>query len=256
MSRGFRFVLHIGTEKTGTTTLQGYLHAAQEELKKQGVAYYATLGRSEARAIAACAVGDKAPDDFLKQQGVDSADQRQMFREKVEKDFYTAMEALDDCVHTVVISSEHFHSRLRQPGQVQWLKDLLKPWASDIQVVVYLRPQVEVLTSFYSTALRNGEVGSLEAVSEKLCQPRNHFYNYQALLKLWGDSFGLDSLNPRLFTPTDLIQKDIVADFFEAVGMAMPEQWSLKVPRKNESINPVGQALLRGLNQEIGRAHV
>jgi len=167
----------------------------------------------------------------------------------VEKDFHEAIAAVADDADTVVISSEHFHSRVRQPWQVQWLKELIEPWASEIHVVVYLRPQVAMLTSFYSTALRNGEVRALDAIGEKLCRPRNHFYNFKSLLSFWGAAFGRDNLIPRLFTSDDLVQQDIVADFFEAIGLSTPERWDLNVPRKNESINPLGQAMLRGLNQ-------
>jgi len=249
MSRRFHFILHIGTEKTGTTTLQGYLHSAQSELNGQGVAYYASPGRVESRALAASAVGDQAPDDFLKQLSVQSPEQRHVFREQTKRHFHAAMTALDERIHTVVISSEHFHSRLRHPWQVKWLHDLITPWANDVQVVVYLRPQTDVLSSYYSTALKNGEVRSLEGLGGRICHTANHFYNYQMLLTLWGDIFGTENLLPRLFTPEDLIQQDIVADFFKVIGMPAPRNWNLSVPRQNESLNPLGQGLLRGINQ-------
>ncbi|WP_341582300.1 hypothetical protein [Marinobacter metalliresistant] len=249
MSRRFRFILHIGTEKTGTTTLQGYLHGAQNELNEHGVAYYASPGRVESRALAASAVGDQAPDDFLKQLSVESPQQRQVFREETERHFHAAMTALDERIHTVVISSEHFHSRLRHPWQVKRLHDLIMPWANDVRVVVYLRPQTDVLSSFYSTALKNGEVRNLEALGRKICHAGNHFYNYQSLLELWAKIFGKKALIPRLFTADELKQGDIVADFAEVIGLSPSHATSANLPRQNESINPVGQALLRGLNR-------
>ena len=254
MSRRFRFILHIGTEKTGTTTLQGYLHGAQSELNEQGVAYYASPGRVESRALAASAVGDQAPDDFLKQLSVQSPEQRHVFREQTKRHFHAAMTALDERIHTVVISSEHFHSRLRQSWQVKWLHDLIMPWANDVRVVVYLRPQTDVLSSFYSTALKNGEVHNLEALGRKICHAGNHFYNYQSLLELWARIFGKKTLIPRLFTADELKQGDIVADFLEVIGLSFLQATALDLPRQNESLNPAGQALLRGLNRARKRA--
>lgn len=249
MSRRFRFILHIGTEKTGTTTLQSYLHAAQSELSERGVAYYSSPGRVESRALAASAVGDQAPDDFLNQLGVQSPEQRQAFREETKEHFHAAMTALDERIHTVVISSEHFHSRLRQPWQVKWLQDLITPWANEVRVVVYLRQQTDVLSSYYSTALKNGEVRNLETLGRKICHAGNHFYNYQSLLELWGKIFGKEALTPSLFTAGDLKQGDIVADFLEVVGLSSLQATRSDLPRQNESLNPAGQALLRGLNK-------
>lgn len=249
MSRRFRFIVHIGTEKTGTTTLQGYLHAVQSELSERGVAYYASPGRVESRALAASAVGDQAPDDFLNQLSVESPEQRHVFREETKQHFHAAMTALDEHIHTVVISSEHFHSRLRQPWQVKWLHDLIMPWANDVRVLVYLRPQTDVLSSYYSTALKNGEVRNLEALGRRICHAGNHFYNYQSLLELWAKVFDKKALTPKLFIPDELKQGDIVADFLEVIGLSSLHATALDLPRQNESLNPAGQALLRGLNR-------
>lgn len=249
MSRRFRFILHIGTEKTGSTTLQGYLHAFQSELREQGVAYYASPGRVESRVLAASALGDKSPDDYLNQLGVLSPEQRHSFREEAKHHFHSTMAALDERIHTVVISSEHFHSRLRQPWQVKWLQDLLAPWVAEVQVVVYLRAQTDVLTSFYSTALRNGEVRKLEIFGQNICHPGNHFYNYQTLLELWEKVFGGKAITPKLFTDDDLVQGDIVEDFAEVLRLSSLPVITAYFPRQNESINPAGQALMRGLNE-------
>lgn len=249
MSHRFRFILHIGTEKTGTTTLQSYLHAAQSKLSERGVAYYASPGRVESRALAASAVGDQAPDDFLNQLSVESPEQRHVFREQTKQHFHAAMTAMDEHIHTVVISSEHFHSRLRQPWQVKWLHDLITPWADDVRVVVYLRQQTDVLSSYYSTALKNGEVRNLESLGRKICHAGNHFYNYQSLLELWARVFDKKALEPRLFIPDALKQGDIVADFLEVIGLSSLHATALDLPRQNESVNPAGQALLRALNR-------
>ena len=254
MSRKVRFIVHIGTEKTGTTTLQGYLHRTQAQLQERGIAYYASPGRIEARGLSAAAIGDTPADDYLQQEGIVTPEQRQVFREKMTEDFQRAMSSLDGHIHTVVISSEHFHSRLRQPHQLQWLKDLLSPWAAQVQIVVYLRAQTDMLTSFYSTVLRNGEVRNLEVLGTKSCHAGNHFYNYRTLLELWGKVFGKNALTPRLFTADNLIQGDIVADFAAVMGTSSPQLEALKLPRQNESINPAGQALLRGINKAHRRA--
>ncbi|KAA1174688.1 hypothetical protein FWJ25_04670 [Marinobacter salinexigens] len=250
MKRALHFVVHIGTEKTGTTTLQAYLHAHQSRLRQRGICYYASPERIEGRGLAAAALGDQPPDDYLRHEGIHTPEERQAFRRRVVEHFQQSMESLEEHVHTVVISSEHFHSRLRQRDQVEWLKDLVAPWAADTKVVVYLRRQVDVLSSFYSTALRNGEVCNLQELALRVCRPSNHYYNYRTVLELWGEVFGQLSLTPRLFSANDLKDGDILADFLDVLREgheALPEAPDL--PRQNESINPVGQGLMRGLNK-------
>ncbi|AEY02707.1 hypothetical protein GU3_14770 [Oceanimonas sp. GK1] len=249
MTQKFRIILHIGTEKTGTSTLQHLFHQQQHALLKQGIFYYASQNRVEARALAAAAMGDKAADDYLSSEAIHTPEQRQAFRQQVAEHFSAAMAAMPTQVHTVIISSEHFHSRLRRPEQLKWLQNLIAPWCHSLQMVVYLRRQVDLASSYYSTELKNGGIRTLEQTARQGCKPANHYFNYQALLALWESIFSEALITPRLFTKTELVNGDIVADFMHITGLTCHFSDASRTFRYNESLTPFGQHLLLALNQ-------
>lgn len=247
-----RIVLHIGTEKTGTTALQYQLFVNRAALEKQGFYYYHSPDRVDARAIASATLGDGAQDDYLRQLSVNTPDQRKEFKASVVEDVHTIFSQLPENIHTVLISSEHFHSRLRHKYQMQWLLELLTPLSDDIKVIVYLRRQMDMATSFYSTQLKNGSDLTLLKAVEVGCRFDNHYYNYEKFLSLWVNSFGESRIMPRLFVKGRLVNNNIIDDFSSLMGIDMGAlSLDAEQSRHNESLLPFGQWLLRGLNELI-----
>ncbi len=253
MSGGLHVVLHIGTEKTGTTTLQSVLAAHRERLHTCGIGYLTTPGRVDARGLAAAALEDRIPDDYLYHLGRDAPAERAAFRTEAVDALRADVAALPADIHTVVLSSEHFHSRLRRPSEVAWLGAVLGEWAASVRVVAYLRRQVDVMASFYSTELKNGGRRTLAQAAEKLCHPGNHYFDYHRMLGLWAEHFGAEAITPRVMAPGELQGDRLVEDFLGVLGVA---DLHLPDPDRgwlNESVTPLGQGLLRGINTELAR---
>lgn len=250
MLRKFNFYLHIGTEKTGSTAIQSELKKSSEYLQKAGLAYLVSHDRIESRAFAAAAVGDKQPDDFLQSIDTETAEDRQTLREQLALELVDFIAQLPAHVHSIIVSSEHFHSRLRHPRQLQWLHDFFLPYASQFTVICYLRPQAELVASYYSTMLKNNDSRSLHEVVEKTCLPSNHYYNYQKLLNLWAGVFTHKSIVARVFSSQTLLEGDVVVDFFNIIGLNDDIYKKEKHSRKrlNESLSLVGQSMLRTIN--------
>ena len=59
---------------------------------------------------------------------------------------------------TAIFCSEHCHSRLTSPSEVDTLRDFLGGFFDDVRVGVYLRRQDQVALSLYSTRLKSGDV--------------------------------------------------------------------------------------------------
>lgn len=243
-------VIHIGTEKTGTTTLQNALKSADATLRAHGIAYLSTPGRDDSRALAAACLAKPGRDEYLRKEGVDTAEKLAAFRDEVFADVRTRIAEQPDNCHTVVISSEHFHSRLRTRESLQHLQTCLALAVDRIRVVCYLRRQVDVATSLYSTLLKTGGTATLEQAVRQVCHPENHYYNYQAMLDLWAGAFGPDALDVRRFGPEHLEGGSIVSDFLHQLSIpatAIPQPES----KRNRSINRTGQVLIRTLNQSF-----
>ncbi|WP_125198281.1 hypothetical protein [Guyparkeria sp. SCN-R1] len=234
--------------------MQALLHANRETLARHGVAYLSTPGRAEARGLTAAVLDENLPDDYLRFLGVDGENARRVFREKTLAEWRAQLEGLPAHIHTVVVSSEHLHSRLRRPEELKRLADLLSPWGSEFRVVCYLRRQVDVMDSFYSTELKNGGTRTLLEAAGKMCRPGNHYFNYRQVLELWGDVFGEETLCPRLFIRPTRQGDGVIEDFLSLLSIDRAALSRPVRPRLNESLTPMGQALLRGLNQLAHRA--
>lgn len=251
-----QIVLHIGTEKTATKTLQHTLYQHRIWLQSQGVYYLTTSGRIEARSLAAAVLCDDVPDDYLAQQGIHDAQARGVFRREVTRWVRDTLAGLPAAVHTVVISSEHFHSRLRRPVQLQRLREMLGVGGPDFRVVAYLRRQVDLLASYYSTELKNGGTRSLQEAAQALCRPQNPYYHYADLLERWAEAFGSDAISPACFTAREWHGGELVQDFLVRSGLTarVPGLALTPAPVHNESLMPAGQALLLVLNCAIAGA--
>lgn len=58
-------IIHIGTEKTGTTSIQNGLHANRDALTQAGIYLPVSLGGHNPRQLATYAMKDGRPDDVF-----------------------------------------------------------------------------------------------------------------------------------------------------------------------------------------------
>jgi len=125
-----RAIVHIGTEKTGSTSVQNLLYKNTKVLKKAGFLFpSASCGLiSNFRLLIQTR---SAPDLALmrldKRHPV-SADTLAQWRVKFEKRHRKEVESFQSqrSTSTVIYSSEHFHSRLTDPGDLQALLQFLE----------------------------------------------------------------------------------------------------------------------------------
>lgn len=238
-----RCILQIGTEKTGTTTLQAFLASNRDRLAGRGVRYPRFCGEQNHTGLAAYAMNDGRTDDIRSAYGVHDAAAVPDFRARLER----AAEAEFEGAGTVVFCNEHCHSRLKKKVEIQRLADFLRQHFDRIDISVYLRRQDQVALSLYSTKLKSGNTDT-----DILPRPYEEdlYFNYDASLAIWEEVFGRAHVHVRLFDRKELVGGDIVADFLSAWGLGKPAGYR-PVGKKNESIGPEAQDYLRRINAHI-----
>ncbi len=205
--------LHIGTEKTGTTSFQAMLKDHPDELKAEGALYSKAMGRPSSRKLSVYARPASEPDDSFYKLGLTSEDDHAEFCSKLEKAFADEVDAAkQDGVKTFLLSSEHLQSRLCTQDMVDRAAALLKPHFDSITVLVVLRPQVDLLLSKISTMAKSFERIEL---SDFAISPDDDFYNYETLIQRWQAAFGRENVRAFPYKGT----KDIVAELLGACGM-------------------------------------
>ncbi|TDL83515.1 hypothetical protein E2L08_02395 [Palleronia sediminis] len=180
-------ILHIGTEKTGTTALQMRLVARRARLARQGLRYPEALGTPSHRALAVACQRLDPGDDGAQALGAVTAPGLARLRATLAERLGQELDAWGGCDRWL-ISSEHLHSRLRTEDEVARVRDLLAPHFDEIVVVLHLRPQIDMLVSLASTAARVGQ--RVDAGFLRARAGDGHYCEYLRLWRLWANVFG------------------------------------------------------------------
>jgi len=237
-----KLILHIGTEKTGTTTIQAWLRLQRESLLAAGVLFPVSPGEQNHTALAYFAGQEAAVRDLgLRPVGQTPADPAILRRE-----FAAAFEreVLNSGASTVVLSNEHCSSRLRDGESLQRLRGLLQPLFDDIRIVVYLRRQDEMLLSGYSTSVKSGQSHSLHLPQ----RDDGRIFNYARFLDRWANVFGDDHLIVRVFERHRFHDGDLLADFRQITGIDALDASCRPDRDKNASFSSEHLEFLRRFN--------
>ena len=244
---GVKFILHIGAEKTGTTSIQQHLYSNRDALQKAGYHLLQSAGTHNQRALAAYALDDEEPDDFFVERNIMSPRERADFRKAFVQVLERELRAIPDSTKAVIISSEHFHSRLRNVAAIGRVRALLQPYAAEFSVIGYLREQCDACVSWYSTSIKYGETDALDEFMQR-CQPQNYHFDYERILGNWSAVFGPEALELCVFERECFFQHDLLQDFLHRIDAQLPEKMRSTHYVDNESLSVAGQQLLLAIN--------
>lgn len=194
-----KLYLHIGTHKTGSTTLQSVLKKESNKLKEEGIAY---LGRFR--------------DISKPMKGMTKYDDNHVRKFRKE-----AQQLIDHSKksnpHTYVASNEKWsgHDMLsydNAPVNAKMLYDIFKPFDFDIKIIVYLRRQDKFFESAYAQKIKRGGTFSFE---EYLKQIKNiKGLHWDSHLDSYAAIFGKENIIVQRFDKAYLPQKNSLIHSF------------------------------------------
>lgn len=247
--------LHIGTAKTGTTSIQSFFYKNREELlQKYNVLYPEFIpefrtGESH-RSLSYYAAGDKLLDD--PKWNVRNTSEKHEWQKKFKAYFRKGMGhqfelsfanrvkrmlgLAPNCTH-YFFSSEHLHSRITNQSQVASIIELLSEFFDEINVVVFLKPQSSLAVSRFSTALKSGKIkdDAFSSITE-----RRIFYNYEKFLNWWVRLLGEKSITIRLMDDSSPLPLDSVDEMCNILNI---DKNSLAIPNSVRNSYLCGQSL-------------
>lgn len=245
-----RCLLHIGTEKTGTTLLQDWLYANREALSAQGVCLSDLMDVPNHRKLAAYFQSE--PDDYHQTHRIVDAEARAAFFAGFEQALAQEIATLGEGHHTMVITSEHFHSRVDTPEAVAALRDFLDAHFDAVKVVCYFREQSDMLLSLYSTAMRVSHTTTMEEFQREFLVPGAYYCDFEQVADLWAGAFGRDRCDFRLYDRGAFADGDIRRDFIGCLFQPLDTQTlDFALERANEALTAVEAALFRAINQAV-----
>ena len=247
-----RCILHIGTEKTGTSSIQGFLAGNRRQLIRQGILYpeAAGLGGGSQWEFVACVQDAPWGTDIGRRLAIADAGDQQRFRDELATQLEAEISGAP-AARTLLISSEHMHSRLPGIRQIAKLKSFLDMFAETFEIVLYLRRQDRVSVSTYLHRIRMGQ-------EHPAIFPRGHngerlyYYDYERLFESWAAVFGEANIKLRLFSADEWHGRDLITDFCEACGIdAAP---LARTRPLNESVTLAAAQFIGELSRQLPRS--
>jgi len=242
-----RIVLHIGTEKTGTSAIQHFLSKNRAALAADGFVYPEFTGPNGGSQWGFVAAIAQRPwrMDFGARLGIrdeaSAANYRQRLLTAIDQELLACPGR-----HTLLLSCEHFHSRLRKPRRLEALKQLLSRWSDRVEVIVYLRRQDLVAVSHYSTQLKSGR--SKPQVFPPVADGLPYYYDYERIYDNWCQVFDEQAVQAALYEQHNTAGDGLLSDFCSRAGIL--EEGKKRPARVNESLSEIGAALLREVNRQ------
>lgn len=243
-----RCLLHVGVEKTGTTSIQQFLSDHRTVLRTSGCLVPVLTGMGGHSVLCVACSEHFKNDDLCRYARIPSEDHWVGFRHRLLAILKREIRESGNC-HSLLISSEHIQSRLRSVEELENVKSLLmEAGATSIQVLVYLRDPAEIAASLYSTSVKYGNKAAN-------APPPHHAYyrnvcHHQETLEKFSAVFGWDSVRPRLFVPKEFGLGSVVDDFCEAADVDKTLCAGF-VERRNPALSRTGIELMRQLNDEV-----
>lgn len=233
-------ILHIGSGKTGTSSVQAFLRANETRLADTGVLLPRSPGRTRHVRLGLAVSSDEQivrTLEWRRSGSPDPADLRRQARRRLLREIRVAG------LPRVLLSDEALFGST--DASMRRLRRLVDRFARSVRIVVYLRRQDEHLVSRYQQVVKTGSTERLEVYARR---DHSTTYDYDDRLSRWH----------RLLEPTDLVVRpfeqgsfeggSIYQDFLSAAGIDLDVGALEPVHRRNDSLDAESVELLRILN--------
>jgi len=249
-----RCVLHIGMEKTGSTSIQRFLAINRASLLSKGILVPRALAPKTSNvlmnhiALATTSMDIARDNEPLRTELIGVGRQLVLaHRDAIRRELAAEIAADGGNCTLMLLSSEHCQSRLSTTEEIQRLQTFLHSFCEKVEVVIYLRPQHEAAVSSYATMLKNGVIeANIFPVAANTVQDRAiaFHYDYDALVTRWAAVFGATSLEVRLFG------SNVIDDLMQHLQIDTTEFEQLS-SNQNVGLDTVGSRALRELNAAL-----
>ena len=220
-----KVIIHIGTHKTGTSTIQHFLGKNRNALKHRGV--FVPQSSREDYAMhhdlfaATCIPNELELPTFMVDHLCASTFKMKEYttedQDKYWEHYRHEIEANCHRADLVIFSNEHFVCV--SENEIMRLKKLLEPLFDDISIVLYLRRQPEYLISHYSTFSTCGS--TMEFFDYLNLHEECSFLAYHKIVERWSSILGKDKLKIRIFDKQEFYDNNLLLDFAHTVGFDM-----------------------------------
>lgn len=227
-----KLYLHIGQQKTGSTTIQKFFEVNRKKLLKNGYIYPQSLGY------------DKQFDIYKR------IDELMDSNSNLHKSFFKELKK-SNCQKLIISEENVFTLRDELLDKVTYF---LNKYFEDVTLICYLRRQYDQAASLYQEVVK----GKVHLKYNKWIQKKlkQGYYDYNYVLKRWEDRMPSAKVIARPFS--NLIDGDIRKDILEAIHFSQNSDLNFdeKYNYKNTGIDTLSIEILRVSNGYIKKGKV
>lgn len=240
--------VHIGLEKTGTTSIQKWLYQNLRNLSQNKIYLSKILGVPNNRLLPSYFQGFL--DDWTFSKNIKSMTQKKLFFKNFLVEFSREIETAKQNHETFIITSEHLHSRVREKSEIQELYSFLSDNFEEIYLISYFREQYDLAVSLYSTALKVGYKQDLETFLLQ-ANTSNYYYNLLQIADNWSDIFCKENCRFRIYDKRQFINNDLRVDFIRQINNEIDlSSLDYSLGPSNSSLSTLEAFIIREINNK------
>lgn len=245
-----KLTLHIGTHKTGTTTLQSTLEHNSQALRSAGFIYPTVPEKWEHAAR-------NRNGYWLNMAALERIESTRLQEpEKIAACRAMCTELLTQSPCSLILSDERLWYNGTKKGFWPAVRSILEECgASEVTIVLYLRRQDLFAESLWAQFVKQGNM-STELVDYINSPKIMKVCDYARGIKTLQETFGAENLVVRIYDRAQLVEGDTVADFLSVVGIEDRSAFVRPELPRNPSLSPSTTLLKLQINRSPAyRAH-
>lgn len=203
--------LHIGTQKTGSSTLQHFMRLNREALADRGYNFV--------QAVREWSDHNKVAREL--RGGASELPRLTAVIEEIRA---------SDAPHHIISAEELFHVRAAQRLGLHLPPDL----AEQVRIVGYLRRPDDLMEALYKQRIKSAEI---EPDPVAYLKRAGFEYRYRPVLDAYADVFGREHMSIRPYSRALLKNSDIIDDFFATIGLAELGDLPREMPQDNPTFS-------------------
>ncbi len=229
-----KLILHIGFNKTGSTSIQQNLALNADRLRDRGILYPYDPAAPYTQRWQHVPLAAALPGNRIGWLSPKKAKTKEAAWDSLSR--VLAASACD----TLILSSEGFGGMTMKEPQIRWLQERFSGY--DITVINYIRRQDDYLLSAYQQRIKAGGTARFDfKMHETMPSLR-----FDQRVAPWRKAFGAEKVIVRPFAPELWPKGDLFADFLQAAGL---DRAGLeRAEPANEGLDHRAVELLRQLN--------
>lgn len=248
MGKNKRIILHIGTVKAGSSSIQDTMGSNRKKLLNHNIYYPSNKPYNHIARFVPIFLDNPKNSIFFIKKGI-------VKKEDIEKkcNFYKNIwiNEFKKCnCDNFIISAETLSISMTSEKSLLRIKKFLSIYFEEIDIIIYMRHYNTLLASEIQQVVKNGrESVKLPDLLKKLIEKENSYIYYRNNIKKWIEVFGMDKIIVRPFDKSVFKNGNLIDDFLFSLGFNI-NNIDINEIRANESIGENAVTFLERFNQK------